>query len=134
MDMIGRNRSGLSSGRTAAIWGVVMTCVLCAAAPSHAQQKPSYSRLTPALKGRIPTQVPEFPFAAFPIDTRPMFDTFLWQHFIAVLWPSRPESHGEPFQPDDPKVFSTIAPAGRRTACRRSTSRSARRPRRAPSR
>src|SRR5262249_42894981 len=62
-------------------------------------------RLTPVLKGRIPTQVPEFPFAAYPIDTRPMFDSFLWQNFLAVMWPSRPDSHGEPLQPDDPKVF-----------------------------
>jgi hypothetical protein len=76
-----------------------------AAAPVEAQQRPDYRRLTPALRGRIPTQVPEFPFAAFPIDTRPMFDSFLWQSFIALMWPSRPDSHGEPFRPDDPAVF-----------------------------
>ena len=106
MGVMDRIFSGRSPARLPVVWGAVMAGVLCVAAtPSHAQQKVNYSRLTPVLKGRIPTQVPEFPFAAFPIDTRPMFDTFLWQNFIAVLWPSRPESHGEPFQPDDPKVF-----------------------------
>jgi hypothetical protein len=79
--------------------------LIALAAPSAAQQKPDYGRLTPMLKGRIPTQVPEFPFAAFPLDTRPMFDTFLWQNFVAVMWPSRPDSHGEPLQPGDPAVF-----------------------------
>ena len=94
------------SGRARVWWGLLMAVAVGAiASPGEAQQAPNYSRLTPALKGRIPTQVPDFPFSAFPIDTRPMFDTFQWQSFIAVMWPSKPDSGGEPFQPDDPQTF-----------------------------
>lgn len=77
---------------------------LCSAA-ALAQQQVNYSALHPVLKGDMPRQVPEFPFAAYPIDTRPMFDTFMWQNFIAAMWPSRPEDHGEPYRPGDPAVF-----------------------------
>lgn len=64
-----------------------------------------YSRLTPALTGHGPREVPHFPFSAFPIDTRPMFDHFLWQSFIALMWPSEAKGEGAPYQPDDPSVF-----------------------------
>jgi hypothetical protein len=72
---------------------------------SSAQQPTRYDHLTPVLRGQIPRQVPDFPFAAYPLETRPMFDTFMWQNFVAIMWPSRPEDHGEPFRPDDPSVF-----------------------------
>jgi len=98
-----------SSGRRAAPASASVVAALAVlgalAAPASAQQRPDYRKLAPTLSGRIPTQVPDFPFAAFPIDTRPMFDTFLWENFLAILWPSRPESHGEPFRPEDPAVF-----------------------------
>lgn len=84
----------VASGLAATLWTT-----------SSAQQPTSYSHLTPVLKGQIPRQVPEFPFAAYPLDTRPMFDTFMWQNFVAIMWPSRPEDHGEPYRPDDPSVF-----------------------------
>lgn len=82
---------------------LIGSCLICTAA--HAQQQVDYSALRPVLRGDVPRVVPEFPFAAYPIDTRPMFDTFMWQNFVAVMWPSRPEDHGEPFRPDDPAVF-----------------------------
>jgi hypothetical protein len=86
--------TGLAAGLIGALW-----------ATGSAQQQVSYSQLTPVLKGEIPRQVPDFPFAAYPLDTRPMFDTFMWQNFVAIMWPSRPEDHGEPYRPNDPAVF-----------------------------
>jgi hypothetical protein len=76
-------------------------------APVQAQSLPvpDYSALKPELSGEIPRVVPEFPFAAAPIDTRPMFDTFMWQNFIAIMWPSLAADHGSPYQPDNPGVF-----------------------------
>lgn len=74
-------------------------------ASGSAQQPVDYGRLVPTLQGEIPRQVPDFPFGAYPIDTRPMFDTFMWQNFVALLWPSRPEDRGEPYSPGDPEVF-----------------------------
>jgi hypothetical protein len=68
-------------------------------------QKIDYSHLQPQLSGSLPGEVPHFPFAAFPIDTRPMFDTFAWQSFIALMWPGGTENPGEPYKPDDPSVF-----------------------------
>jgi hypothetical protein len=56
---------------TSASWGLglwiagIAAALAALAVPAWAQQKPDYSRLLPVLKGRIPTQVPEFPFAAF---------------------------------------------------------------------
>ncbi|BCM87601.1 hypothetical protein [Methylobacterium indicum] len=79
--------------------------VLAASGPAAAQQQPDYSKLTPAVHGRIPRVVPAFPFSAIPRETRPMFDQFLWQNFIAIMWPSRPQDLGEPYRPDDPEVW-----------------------------
>jgi len=86
----------------AALLGAVLLTPLA----GPAQQAVDYSALKPVLRGDMPRQVPDFPFAAFPVDTRPMFDTFMWQNFIAAMWPSRPEDRGEPFRPGDPAVFA----------------------------
>jgi hypothetical protein len=80
---------------------------------ASAQQAPDYSQLRPTLNGNIPREVPAFPFSAFPIDTRPMFDYFMWQNFIALMWPA--DAHGTPFQPDNPAVFGKYD-AGRQPA------------------
>ncbi len=72
-------------------------------ASASAQQKPDYNKLKPVLNGNIPREVPKFPFSAFPIDTRPMFDYFMWQNFVALMWPA--DAHGTPYQPDNPAVF-----------------------------
>jgi len=87
----------------AAVFGLLLLAF--AAGPVTAQTTPDYSKLKPTLSGDIPRTVPSFPFSAFPIDTRPMFDTFAWQNFIAVMWPSMADAHGEPYKPDDPSVF-----------------------------
>lgn len=112
MTMQRRSRGGgtfrwSASGRRRAVLVGVLACAATVAlwVTASAQQQVDYSRLKPVLSGEIPRQVPDFPFAAFPLDTRPMFDTFMWQNFIAVMWPSRPEDHGEPYHPDDPAVF-----------------------------
>jgi len=72
-------------------------------ASASAQQKPDYNKLKPALNGNIPREVPKFPFSAFPIDTRPMFDYFMWQNFVALMWPA--DAHGTPYEPDNPAIF-----------------------------
>ncbi len=75
------------------------------AGSAFAQNTPDYGPLKPVLKGDMPGVVPAFPFAAAPVDTRPMFDYFMWQNFIAAMWPAQPGSHGQPLQPDNPNIF-----------------------------
>jgi len=82
---------------------VLLLACLMLIAPALAQQQPDYSKLKPVLNGNIPREVPKFPFSSFPIDTRPMFDHFMWQNFIALMWPA--DAHGTPYQPDNPSVF-----------------------------
>ncbi len=99
------------SNRPPAPWAALLLTLLLGSAgvlsatDAQAQQPVDYSALKPVLRGDMPRQVPDFPFAAYPLDTRPMFDTFMWQNFIAAMWPSRPEDHGEPYRPGDPAVF-----------------------------
>jgi hypothetical protein len=99
----GAGRPLPAARRIAARTLFIASCLL--AATAQAQQQVDYAGLRPVLRGDMPRQVPEFPFAAYPIDTRPMFDTFMWQNFIAAMWPSRPGDHGEPYRPNDPTVF-----------------------------
>ena len=85
---------------------VLLLSLTCGSPRVWAQgDKPDYAQLKPSLSGVVPREVPPFPFAAFPVDTRPMFDYFSWQNFIALMWPSLAASHGEPFKPSDPSVF-----------------------------
>jgi hypothetical protein len=63
-----------------------------------------------ALSGEVPREVAPFPFSAFPVDTRPLFDQFAWQNFIALMWPSRAADLGQPFRPGDPGVFARYGP------------------------
>ncbi|HJY05437.1 MAG TPA: hypothetical protein VJ323_03925, partial [Bryobacteraceae bacterium] len=55
------------------------------AGSAFAQDAPNYGQLKPVLNGNMPRVVPAFPFAAAPVDTRPMFDYFMWQNFIAAM-------------------------------------------------
>jgi hypothetical protein len=99
--------SGLA-GRWRATWrfSIGLLCLACGlAGAAHAQQRVDYGALRPVLRGEVPRQVPDFPFAAYPLDTRPMFDYFMWQNFVALMWPSRPQDHGEPYNPGDPETF-----------------------------
>lgn len=79
--------------------------VLAFAPAAQAQTKPDYNQIKPTLNGNIPREVPPFSISAFPIDTRPLFDFFAWQNFIALQWPSREQDLGAPYRPDDPAVF-----------------------------
>jgi hypothetical protein len=105
-----------SSHRRAVTAGLAIGFGLGLAPAALAQQEPDYGKLAPVLSGNIPTAVPHFPFSALPRETRPMFDTFMWQNFIAVMWPSRPEDHGEPYHPDDPQIWAQGYVNGRQPA------------------
>ena len=58
-----------------------------------AQERPDYTKLKAVLNGNVPRTVEEFPFSAFPIATRSFFDYFMWENFIALMWPSRPRNN-----------------------------------------
>lgn len=94
---------GVRGGTSGALIALAAATLLSTAAYGQVQSI-DYSHLQPRLSGDLPREVPRFPFAAFPIDTRPMFDTFAWQNFIALWWPSRAGEAG-PYRPDDAAVF-----------------------------
>src|SRR3954447_905291 len=97
--MLRRNRTGISLFLRRIVAPALLISALVA------QSAPDYSRLVPTLNGNIPRVVPSFPIPSFPVDTRPMFDNFIWQNFIAIMWPSRVQDLGQPFQPNNPAVF-----------------------------
>jgi hypothetical protein len=72
-----------------------------AAQPALAQEQPDYKRLVARLSGHMPSAVPGYPISALPVSTRPMFDTFMWQNFIAAVWPALPQAPGIAVLPDD---------------------------------
>lgn len=100
---------------------IAATAVLglaCGGATAGAQAPANPSKLTPPppadlpgpkLSGRMPLKVdvPDLP----PEGSRPAFDRFSWQSFIALNWPSDPARRGEPLDPDNPAVFRN-PPAG----------------------
>lgn len=59
----------------------------------------------PTLSGNLPLLVPAPPTGLTPEQSRPWFDSFSWQEFIALNWPSVPNKRGIPDQPNDPTVF-----------------------------
>src|SRR6185295_10045581 len=98
-------RLSMNRSICAALAAAAAACAAWSApAPAQGNATPNYAELKPHLDGTIPRTVPPFPFAAFPIDTRPMFDTFAWQNFIAVMWPSAAGEPG-PYRPGDPAAF-----------------------------
>ncbi|MCC5826543.1 hypothetical protein [Alkalimonas sp.] len=85
---------------------VGLVLMLCLFAFPVLAESPGYPYpLKPHLSGQLLPEVPAQPFAGFPVDNRPYFDFFMWQNFIALMWPSVPDSHGKPFRPDDPAAF-----------------------------
>lgn len=64
----------------------------------------------PQLSGNIPVDIPPHDTPT-PEMSRPFFDSFSWQSFVALNWPLTPGQRGVPNQPDNPAVF-TGAPNG----------------------
>ena len=66
-----------------------------------------YANLVPVLSGEIPLEVPSPPAEVQddPVLTRPFFDTFSWQSFIALSWPADPANRGVPIEPGSPEHF-----------------------------
>ena len=44
-----------------------------------------------------------------PEQSRPWFDVFSWQSFIALNWPASSQGRGSPDRPDDPGAFLNMA-------------------------
>lgn len=66
---------------------------------------------TPVLSGTIPTVVPipaNAPADATPEQVRPYFDWFSWESFIALNWPASSVGRGNPDQPANPSVFTSM--------------------------
>jgi hypothetical protein len=60
----------------------------------------------PTLSGVIPTLVPPRPDSVTtPTGSRPWFDVFSWQSFIALNWPASSQGRGNAQNPDDPSAF-----------------------------
>jgi hypothetical protein len=59
----------------------------------------------PVLSGQLPHQVPLPPPGLSPLQSRPWFDTFSWQEFIALNWPAVANQRGVPNQPNNPATF-----------------------------
>ena len=70
-----------------------------------AQEQPDYAKLVPRLNGNMPSVVPSYPISALPVSTRPMFDSFMWQNFIAAVWPALRQAPGIPILPNDAAAF-----------------------------
>jgi hypothetical protein len=86
-----------------------------AAAPSNIVERAAVVGALPAnlpqptLSGRIPLKidVPNLP----PEQSRPWFDQFSWQSFIALNWPADGKHRGQPLEPDNPNILKN-PPAG----------------------
>ncbi|HLM67374.1 MAG TPA: hypothetical protein VK358_07600 [Longimicrobium sp.] len=60
----------------------------------------------PYLSGVIPTEVPARPDSAkTPDQSRPWFDVFSWQSFIALNWPASQQGRGNAQSPADSSAF-----------------------------
>jgi hypothetical protein len=66
----------------------------------------------PYLSGNVPTEVPPRPDSAqTPEQSRPWFDVFSWQSFIALNWPASTDTttRGNPQSPSDSSAFLNAA-------------------------
>jgi hypothetical protein len=76
-------------------------------------QPPPFPSIPPvALSGTIPTVVPiptDAPSDATPEQLRPYFDWFSWESFIALNWPASTVGRGNPDQPANPSVFTSMS-------------------------
>ena len=90
---------------------VAMTLAACENNDSNEstsrQDTAVYANLIPVLSGEIPLEVPSPPADIIndPVLTRPFFDTFSWQSFIALSWPATPVNRGVPIEPNNPDTF-----------------------------
>lgn len=93
---------------------VVFIAITIAACSDNGSNQPysnppsgPYAELTPILSGEIPLEVPEPPADIIddPVLTRPFFDTFSWQSFIALSWPADLLNRGVPIEPNSPDKF-----------------------------
>jgi hypothetical protein len=82
-----------------------VAALLALAATAQAQPVPA-----PVISGNIPLVIPAHDPSLSPTDSRPYFDVFSWQSFIALNWPASAKP-GVPNQPNTPAVF-TSAPNG----------------------
>lgn len=83
-------------------------------ATTSTQPAPFPSIPTPVISGNIPTVVPipsSAPQNATPEQVRPYFDWFSWESFIALNWPASSTGRGNPNQPDNPSVFTSMTNA-----------------------
>ncbi|MEY2484250.1 MAG: hypothetical protein QOK24_2778 [Verrucomicrobiota bacterium] len=81
-----------------------------AASPTAASPTPLPFPL-PTLSGVIPTKLPAHNTSLSPEQSRPFFDSFSWQSFVALNWPAVPGKRGEALKPTDPGFFRS-APNG----------------------
>lgn len=65
----------------------------------------------PVISGDMPVAIPPHDTSLSPTDSRPFFDVFSWQSFIALNWPVVQGKPGVANQPDNPQVFQS-APNG----------------------
>lgn len=102
----------LDAARSAA-FGVLLFALMADAVSARSPR--GHADHEPMLDGNIPRTLPSLPRAVLPTDTRTRLDTFAWQNFIALMWPSLASGDGEPYEPDDPGVFARydaqLAPA-----------------------
>ena len=90
---------------------IAMAAVACADNNSNQtdlnQSTGPYAGLTPLLSGNIPLEVPLPPADIIndPVLSRPFFDTFSWQSFIALSWPADAANRGIPIEPNSPEKF-----------------------------
>ena len=66
---------------------------------------------TPKLLGVIPIKLPPHNTSLSPEQSRPFFDSFSWQSFVALNWPAAPNKRGIAIKPTDPAFFRS-APNG----------------------
>jgi hypothetical protein len=60
----------------------------------------------PYLSGVVPTAIPALPDSVTtPEGSRPWFDVFSWQSFIALNWPASTQGRGNPQSPADSSAF-----------------------------
>jgi len=87
-------------------------CNGCEPSPDHANTSKWPAGIPkPSLSGYIPVSVPKYS-TKNPEEARPNFDYYIWQTFIALVWPTKEGGiRGEAQNPKDPDVFKK-APNG----------------------
>jgi hypothetical protein len=68
---------------------------------------PALASIPPLIiSGHIPKKIPAHKSTDNPVDSRPFFDNFSWQSFIALNWPADvTQGRGVSLQPDNPLKF-----------------------------